>query len=62
MNVETTSPDGKLRMRLTGRRTAVVELKGTDDRWTWCVWQSSPLERARELFLTQLKFHEGDKR
>jgi len=58
MNVISTSPDGKLRLRQIGKSKGTVELLVAGDRWVWCVYRNAiPIEKARDLFDSQSKFH-----
>ena len=58
MTILATSPNGKLRLRKMKNGKGVVELE-CNGNWVWCVWRSSPMERAQELFDSQARHHEG---
>ena len=57
MTILATSPNGKLRLRQMKNGKGVVELLSRGE-WNWCVWKSSPMERAQETFANQVRFHQ----
>ena len=60
MTVLAHSLDDELRLRQISRDKGVVEIRSSlrsDDRWTYCVYRSLPLEKAHELFNNQCRFH-----
>jgi|APCry1669189241_1035207.scaffolds.fasta_scaffold187368_2 hypothetical protein len=52
-----TSPNGNLRLRKMKNGNGVVELLSWGE-WKWCVWRSSPMDRAMNTFDNQVKFHQ----
>ncbi len=57
MQILATSPNGQLRLRAIGKDKGVVELLSHDE-WVWCVWRSSPLERAWTTYNNQVRHHQ----
>lgn len=57
MTILATSPDKLLRLRKLKNGKGVVELD-CHGVWVWCVWRSSPMERAIEAYNSQLRFHQ----
>ena len=55
-----TSPNGKLRLRRMKNGKDVVEIKGHDGTWVWCVCPSLELAQAEALFDDQVKFHQAE--
>lgn len=53
------SLDGLLRVRKLSNFRGVVELRSHlfPGDWTWCVYRSTPLDMAMELFLNQARHH-----
>lgn len=52
------SPNGNLRLRKMKNGKGVVELRGYDGTWVWCVWKSRPMDCAKELFANQVRWHQ----
>jgi len=52
-----TSPNGQLRLRQMKNGKGVVELL-CHGEWRWCIWKSSPMERAKETFSNQVRHHQ----
>lgn len=52
-----TSPNGRLRLRQMKNGKGVVELLSHGE-WRWCIWKSSPMERAKETFSNQVRHHQ----
>jgi hypothetical protein len=57
MTILATSPNGLLRLRRMKNGNGVVELN-CNGTWVWCVWRSSPIERAWSTFNGQVQFHQ----
>jgi hypothetical protein len=57
MTILATSPNGQLRLRQMKNGKGVVELLAHGE-WVWCVWKSSPMERAKETFANQVRWHQ----
>ena len=53
------SLDGLLRLRKISNFRGVVEIRSHlfPGTWTWCVYKSTPLDMAHDLFLNQARHH-----